>query len=82
MRWEQVVHDDEMDFPAIWNFYPMKTVELRKQSIGIVLDMVIVILEYPTQEFVFAVMDCLDDILVVAREVEETPTLAGRSEFG
>ena len=44
--------------------------------------MLIVVLEYPAEVFMFGVVDGLDDEAVVAREVEEGAGLAGRAELG
>jgi len=35
-----------------------------------------------SEKFVLGVVDGLDDVLVVARKIEEATTLAGRAQFG
>lgn len=44
--------------------------------------MAIVLGEYFPEEFVFGMVDCFDDVLIIAREVEEATTFAGRSKLG
>ena len=41
--------------------------------------MFVVLFEDPAQEFVLCVVDCLDDVLIIAGEVEEAPGFAGRA---
>ena len=48
---------------------------------GIALHVLVVLLQYPSEELVFRVVDRLDDEAVVAREVEERARLSGRAEF-
>ena len=45
-------------------------------------DVVVVISEDSTKEFMFGVMDCFDDVAVVAGEVEEGTGFSWRTEFG
>ena len=49
---------------------------------GIVLHVLIVLLQDPTEELVLVVVDRLDDEAVVAREVEERAGFTGRAELG
>lgn len=44
--------------------------------------MVVIIFEDFSQEFVLAVMDGLDDVFVIAGEIEKGATLAGRTKLG
>lgn len=81
VRREEVVHDDEVDFPAVCHLHTMQPVELRDQGIGVLLDMAIVLGQNLSEELVFGMVDSLDDILVVARKIEEAATLAGRAQF-
>lgn len=60
----------------------MKSVELRQECVWVVLDVFVVILEDVPQELVFALVDGLDDVLVVAGEVEEAFALPGRAQLG
>ena len=73
---KEVVHDNEVDFPAIRNFHPVQAIELRYQGIGVGLNMRIVLSKNFPQKLVLSVMDCLDDVLIVPREVEEASTFA------
>ena len=60
----------------------MQAVELRKQSIGVLANVVVVLLQDLAQELGLAVVDRLDDVLVVAREIEKAAALAWRAELG
>lgn len=60
----------------------MKTVELRDQSVRVLLDMSVVFRKNLPQEFVFGMVDCFDDVLVVSGKVEEASTLSWRAKFG
>jgi hypothetical protein len=71
-----------MYFPSIWNLYTVKPVELGKESIWIGLHMRVVVLQYFPEEFMFGMVYGFDDIFVISREVEETPTLSWRPKFG
>lgn len=82
MRREQVIHDDEMDLTSIGYLYAMQAVELGKKGVGVLLYVVVVVFENLAEEFVFSVMDSLDDVLVVAREIEKAAALAWRAELG
>lgn len=82
VRREQVVHHHEVDFAAVGDFHTVKTVKLRKQRVGILPNMVVVILEDPPEELVLGMVDGLDDVLIVSRKIEKASTLAGRSQFG
>lgn len=44
--------------------------------------MVVVVLQDPTQKLVFGVVDGLDDIFIISREIEEAAAFTGRSELG
>ena len=79
MRRKQVVHDDEMDLASIGYLYAVQAVELGKESVWIFLHMVVVVLEDLAKKLVFGVVDSLDDVLVVAGEVEKAAALAGRA---
>jgi hypothetical protein len=59
----------------------MESVELREQGVWVVLDVVVVVLEDVAEEFVFALVDGLDDVFVVAGEVEEAFALSGRTQL-
>ena len=48
----------------------------------VVAHVVVVLLQYGSEEFVFCVMDRLDNEAVVAREVEKGAGFARRSELG
>lgn len=43
--------------------------------------MCVVFSQYPPEELVFGVVDGLDDVFVVSREVEEAAALAWRTKF-
>jgi hypothetical protein len=71
-----------MDLPSIWNLDSVKTIELREKGVWVVFDMRIVFLEDFPEEFVLGMMDGLDDVFIISGEVEETPTLPRRAQFG
>ena len=81
VRWEEVVHDNEMDLPPICHFDPVKTIELRNQRVWVFLHMLVVFGENLPQDLMFGVVDGLDDILIVSRKVEEAPALARRAQL-
>lgn len=81
VRWEKIVHHDEMDLATIGHLHAVKAVELRDQRVRVVLDMSIVFRKDLAEQLVLGVVDRLDDVLVVAREVEEAATLPGRPQF-
>lgn len=60
----------------------MKPIELGDKCVRIVLDMFIVLAKDLPQKLMFGVVDGLDDVLVVSREVEEASTLSWRTKFG
>ncbi len=60
----------------------MKAVESGEESLRVVLDVVVVLLQDPQQELVLAVTDGLYYEAIVAREVKERPRLAGRAKLG
>jgi hypothetical protein len=66
-----------MDFASIGYLNAMQTVELGKKRIRVLLDVVVVVLQYLPEELVFGVVDGLDDVLVVSGEIEKAATLAG-----
>lgn len=76
MWWEQVVHDDKVDFPSVRHFHSVQAVELRNQRIRIALNMLVVIRQDLAKQFVFGMMNGLDDIFVVAREVKKAAALS------
>lgn len=57
----------------------MEAIKLGKQRVRIFLHMVVVVLQYLPKKLVLGVMDGLDDVLVVAGEIEEATALAGRA---
>jgi hypothetical protein len=71
-----------MDLASIGYLYAMQTIKLGKKSVRVLLDMVVVILEDLSQEFMFGVMNSLDDVLVITREVEKAATLARGAQLG
>jgi len=45
MRREKVVHDNEMDLASVGYLNAVQAVKLRKKSVGVFLDVVVVVLE-------------------------------------
>lgn len=43
--WEEIVHDDKMDFLAIWHFDSMETIKLREKCVRVVRDVLIVVFQ-------------------------------------
>lgn len=78
---EEVVHDHEVDLAPAGKLDTMKAVESRDECMRVTLDMLIVLLENPSEELVLVVVDRLDDEPVVPREVEERSGLARRPKF-
>jgi hypothetical protein len=71
-----------MDLASIGYLDAMQAVKLGKKRVRVLLNVVIVVLQYLPEELVLGVVDGLDDVLVVAGEIEEAATLAGRAELG
>jgi len=71
MRWEEVVHDHEMDFPSMRELHPMQAIEPAEERMRVFLYMRVVLLENAEQKLVFRVSNGFDDETVVAREVEK-----------
>ena len=82
MRGKQVVHDDEMDLASIGYLNAVEAVKLGKKRVWVVLYVVVVVLQNLSKELVFGVVNSLDDVLVVAREIEKAAALAWRAELG
>jgi hypothetical protein len=82
MRRKQIVHDDEVNLASIGYLYAMQAVKLGKKSVWVLLYVVVVVLEDLAEELVFGVVDSLDDVLVVAGEIEKAATLARRAQLG
>jgi hypothetical protein len=59
----------------------VESIELREEGIGILLDMGIIFPQNLSQKFVLRVVNGLDDVFVVPREIEKASTLPRRSEF-
>lgn len=70
-----------MDFLAICYLYSVKTVELGYERVRVSFHVGVVFSQYFPQEFVFGMVDGLDDILVVPGEVEEAATFTRGAEF-
>lgn len=81
MRRKQVVHDDKVNFASVGYLYAVKAIKLRKKSVWVLLYVVVVVLQDLSEEFVFGMVDRLDDVLIVPGEIEETATLAWRAEL-
>lgn len=77
MRWEQVVHDDEVNLASVRELDAMQTVEATEERMGVRLDMLVVVFEDGEEELVLRMSDCLDDEAIVSREVEERSGFAG-----
>lgn len=60
-----------MDLAPSGQLDSMKTVESGKEGMGVGPDVLIVIFEDRSEEFVLRMRDSLDDESVVAREIEE-----------
>lgn len=59
----------------------MQTVEARKEGMGVVDDVLVIVFEDRPEEFVFRVGDGFDDEAIVAGKVEEGAGFAGRAEL-
>jgi len=66
-----------MNLASIGYLYAMQAVKLREKCIWVFLNVVVVIFQYFAKKFMFGVMDSLDDVLVVSREIEEATAFAG-----
>lgn len=79
---EEVVHDHEVDLAPVGHLDAMEAVELGDERVGILLDVLVVLREDLAEEFMFGMMDRLDNVLVVSGEVEEAPAFPRGAEFG
>ena len=70
-----------MDFPAVRYLNSVKAIKLRYESVRISLYMGIVLSEYLSQQLVLRMVDCLYDIFVVPRKIEEAAAFAWGAEF-
>lgn len=82
VRWEEVVHHDEMDLAAVGYLDAVQAVKLGEERVGVIFYVVVVVSKNSSQEFVLGVMNGLDDVSVVARVIEEAAALSGGGEFG
>jgi len=46
------------------------------------LDVIVVILQYFSEEFVLGVVDGFDNVLIISREIKEATAFTWRSKFG
>jgi len=71
-----------MDLASIGYLDAMQAVKLGKESVWVLLDVVVVVLEDFAEELVLGVVDGLDDVLVIAGEIEEAAALARGAKLG
>jgi hypothetical protein len=71
-----------MDLASIGYLYAMQAIKLGKQCVWVLCYVVVVVFQYLAEEFVFGVVYCFDDVLVVSGEIEEATALAGRTKLG
>lgn len=71
MRREEIVHDDKVDLLAARELDAVEAVEAGEESVGVLLDVLVVLLEDAPEELVLRVANRLDNEPVVAGEVEE-----------
>lgn len=76
VRGEDVVHDHEVNLLAVGHLDTVKPVELRKECIRVVDNVLVVFLENLSKKLVLGMVDCFDDILIIAGEVEEAAALS------
>lgn len=81
MRWEQVVHNDEMNLPPMRQLDPMQPIEPRQEGMRVLLDVFVVLFQDLPQELVFGMSNRLDDEPVVSREIKERTRFPWRTEF-
>ena len=72
-----VVYDDEMDLEPMRKLDTAETVESGNEGMQIALDMFVIVLENAAEEFVFVVVDRLDDETVIAGKVKDKPDSPG-----
>jgi hypothetical protein len=82
VRREKVVHDEKVDFSPSRQLDSMEAVESAEEGMWVLLDVLVIVLEYLAQELVFGMVDRLDDETVVPRKVKEGTRFAGGPEFG
>jgi hypothetical protein len=70
-----------MDLASIGYLDAVQAVKLGKKRVRVLLNVVVVVLQDLSEELVFGMMDGLDNVLVVAGEIEEAAALAGRAEL-
>jgi len=78
---KQIVHHNKVDFLSICDFHSVKTVKLGYERVRISFHVGVIVSQYFPQEFVFGMVNGLNDILVVPRKVEEAATFTRRAEF-
>lgn len=71
VRRKEVVHDDEVYFAAMRQLHSVQAIKSRYESVWILQDVLVIILEDPAKELVLGVRNGLDDKSVVSGEVEE-----------
>jgi hypothetical protein len=70
-----------MDLASIGYLDAVQAVKLGKKRVRVLLNVVVVVLQDLSEELVLGMMDGLDNVLVVAGEIEEAAALAGRAEL-
>jgi hypothetical protein len=70
-----------MDLASIGYLYAMQAVKLGKKRVRVLLNVVVVVLQYLPEELVLGMVDSFDNVLVVAGEIEKAAALAGRAEL-
>jgi hypothetical protein len=70
-----------MNLAAVGYLYAMQTIKLGKKSVGVLLDVCVVVLQDLAEEFMFGVVYGFDDVFVVTGEIKEAPALSRRAEL-
>ncbi|KAG9796248.1 SAICAR synthase-like protein, partial [Aureobasidium melanogenum] len=79
--WEQVVHDDKVDFPTVRDLDPMQPIKLADQRVGIVQHMAVVVPQNLSQKLMLGVMDGFDNVFVVAGKIKKRARLSRTAQF-
>lgn len=70
-----------MYLPSVWHLDSVQTIKLGEESVWIFFDMSIIVPQDFSQKLVFGMMDRLNNVFVVPREVKKASTFSRRSKL-
>ena len=71
-----------MNLPPPRQFHTMQPIESRQKGMWILLNILVIFLQYTPQELMFGMSDRLDDEAIISRKVEERTRFTRRTQFG